>query len=75
MDTGRGLFGYAMAALQHLWVFVVYKGSKVAAIVENEVQLLAILECGKLLLQTPVVFVFGLAFPSKTRSGLALEES
>ena len=52
-----------------------YKRSKVTTIIKNEVQLFAILECGKLLLQTPVVFFFCLALPSKARPGLAWADS
>ena len=44
------------------------EGGQVTTIVENEVQLLAILEGNQLLLQTPVELLLGLALPGKDRN-------
>jgi hypothetical protein len=43
----------------------VYEGCKISAVIEDEVELLAIFEGGKLLLEAPVVLLFGLALPGK----------
>jgi len=63
VDTGGGLLGHAVAILEHLWVLLVDEGSQVAAIVEDEVQALAVVEGGELLLEAPLVLLLGLALP------------
>lgn len=65
VNTRGGLLGDTVAVLEHLGVLVVDEGGQVTTIVENEVQLLAILEGNQLLLQTPVVLLLGLALPGK----------
>jgi hypothetical protein len=39
------------------------EGGQIATVVKNEVELLAILEGGELLLEAPVVLLLGLALP------------
>jgi hypothetical protein len=66
VNTSGGLFRYAVAALELLWVLCVNEGGKIATVIEDEVEALAALEGSQLLLQAPVVLFFGLAFPGKT---------
>lgn len=68
MNTSGGLLGDTEAALEHLWVFVVDESSKISTIIENKVEGLAVLEGGELLLEAPLVFLFGLALPGKAVS-------
>lgn len=63
--TGGGLFRDTVAVLEHLGVLVVDEGGQVTTIIEDEVELLAILEGNKLLLETPVVLLLSLALPSE----------
>ncbi|KUI61723.1 hypothetical protein VP1G_11265 [Cytospora mali] len=65
VNTGGGLLGDTVAVLEHVGVLVVDKVGQVTTVVEDEVELLAILEGGKLLLQAPVVLLLGLALPGK----------
>lgn len=73
VDAGCGLLRDAIAVFQHFRVFGVNERSKISTIVKNEVQFLAVLECGELLLKTPVVLLLGLAFPCKADSGQRLQ--
>lgn len=63
VDTGGGLLGDTIAVLEHLGVLLVDKGGKIATIVEDEVQRLAVLEGGELLLEAPLVFLLSLTLP------------
>jgi hypothetical protein len=65
VNTSGSLFRDTEAILQRLWVFAVNKSSKIATIVKDEVELLATLECKKLLFQAPVVFFLSLTLPCK----------
>lgn len=67
VDTSGSLLGDTVAVLEELGVLVVDKGSEITTVVENEVQLLAILEGKELLLQTPVVLLLSLSLPSEDR--------
>jgi hypothetical protein len=63
VHTGCGLLRHAVAVLEHLGVLLVDKGSQVTAVVEDQVQALAVLEGSKLLLEAPLVLLLGLALP------------
>jgi hypothetical protein len=63
VDTGGGLLGHAVAVLEHLGVLLVDKGSEVTAVVEDQVEALAVLEGSELLLEAPLVLLLGLALP------------
>jgi hypothetical protein len=65
VDTSGGLFRDTVAVLEEFGVFVVDKGSEITTVIKDEIQLLAILECAKLLLQAPVVFLLGLTLPGE----------
>tara|TARA_R110002003_G_scaffold28_16_gene1661 strand:- start:18704 stop:19177 length:474 start_codon:yes stop_codon:yes gene_type:complete len=65
VHAGGGLLGHAVAVLEHLGVLLVDEGSQVTAIVENQVQALAVLEGGELLLEAPLVLLLGLALPGE----------
>lgn len=65
MNTSGGLFGDTKAVIEKLWVLVVDKSSKITTVIEDQVQLVAILEGMELLLQTPVILLLGLTLPGK----------
>jgi hypothetical protein len=65
VDTSGGLLGDTVAALEHVRVLGVDKGSQVTTVVEDEVELATILEGVELLLQAPVVLLLGLALPGE----------
>ena len=64
-SCGR-FFRDTVASLKYFWVLAMDQGSKITAIVEDEIQLLAIGERGQGLLDAPVVFLFGFTFPCET---------
>ncbi len=61
------LLADTIAILQLLRVFRMHQRREVAAVVEDEVEFLAVLEGSQLLLQTPLVLFFCLAFPCEDR--------
>jgi len=65
VDTGGGLLGDTVAVVEHLGVLGVNEGGEVTTIVEDEVELLAILEGEELLLKTPLVLLLGLTLPGE----------
>jgi hypothetical protein len=65
VDTSGGLLGDTVAVLEHLRVLLVDEGGKVTAVVEDQVQALAILESSELLLEAPLVFLLSLTLPSE----------
>jgi hypothetical protein len=65
VDTSGGLLRDTVAVLEHLRVLLVDKGSKVTAVVEDQVERLAVLESSKLLLKAPLVLLLGLALPGE----------
>ena len=65
VDTGGSLLGDTEAVLEHLGVLGVDKGGKVTTVVEDEVELLAILEGLELLVQAPLVLLLGLTLPGE----------
>jgi len=65
VHTGGGLFGHTVAVLEHLRVLLVDEGSQVAAVVEDQVEVLAVLEGSELLLEAPLVFLLGLTLPGE----------
>lgn len=67
VDTGGGLLGDTVAVLEHLGVLLVDESSEVTSVVEDQVEVLAVLEGSELLLQAPVVLLLGLALPGKDR--------
>jgi hypothetical protein len=67
VDTSGGLLGDTVAVLEKLGVLVVDKGGKITTVVEDKVQLLAVLESVELLLQAPVVLLLGLSLPSEAK--------
>jgi hypothetical protein len=66
MYASSGLFRYSVASLEHFRVLVVDECCKVASVVEDQVQMLAIFESAQLLFEAPVVLVFCLSLPSKS---------
>ena len=46
-------------------MLIVNQGSEVSTVIENQVEMLAILEGKELLFQAPIVFFFGLSLPRK----------
>jgi hypothetical protein len=62
-----GTSRHTIAVLEHLGILIVDERSEITSIVENQVQVLAILEGSELLLQAPVVLLLGLALPGKDR--------
>lgn len=70
VDTSGGLLRDTVAVLEELRVLVVDKGSKITTVVEDQVELLAILEGKELLLQTPVVLLLGLTLPGEANTVL-----
>lgn len=65
VDTGGGLLGEAIAALEHVRVLGVHERGQVTTVVEDEVELLAVLERLELLVQAPVVLLRGLTLPGE----------
>ena len=63
VDAGGGLFRDTVAALKLFGIFVVDESGQVTAVVEDEVELLAVTKGVELLLKAPVVLVFRLALP------------
>jgi hypothetical protein len=63
VNTGGGLLGDTVAALQHLGVLLVDEGGEISTVIEDQVQSLAILEGNELLLQAPLVLLLGLSLP------------
>lgn len=65
VNTGGGLLRDTEAALELLGELGVDKGSEVTTVVEDQVELLAILEGTELLLETPLVLLLGLTLPGE----------
>lgn len=65
VHTSGGLLGHTVAVLEHLGVLLVDKGGEITAVIEDQVQVLAVLEGSKLLLEAPLVLLLGLALPGK----------
>ena len=65
VDTGGGLLGETEAAVELLGELGVDEAGQVTTVVEDEVELLAILEGLELLLQAPVVLLLGLTLPGE----------
>ena len=65
VNTSGGLLRHAIAALEHIRVFLVHESSEITAVVKDQVEALAILERSKLLLQAPLVLLLGLALPGE----------
>jgi len=65
VDTGGGLLGEAVAALEHLGVLGVDEGGQVTTVVEDQIELLATVESKELLLEAPVVLFLRLALPGE----------
>ena len=65
VNTSGGLLGDTIAVLEEVRVLLVDKSSEVSTIIEDEVELLAILERDELLFKTPVVFLLSLTLPSE----------
>lgn len=65
VHTGGGLLRDTVAVLEHLGVLLVDESSQVTAVVKDQVEVLAVLEGGKLLLETPLVLLLGLALPGE----------
>lgn len=72
VDAGGGLLRDTVAVLQHLWILVVDKGSKVSTVVEDQVEGLAGWEGLELLLEAPVVLLLGLTLPGEAVLLLAM---
>jgi hypothetical protein len=67
MNAGSCLLRNTLDSSQKVWEFLVHHGGKVTTIVQNHVERLAIAEGPQTLFNTPEVFLFGLALPSKDR--------
>jgi hypothetical protein len=65
VHTGGRLLRHAVAVLEHLRVLLVDESGKVTTVVEDQVQALAVLEGGELLLEAPLVLLLGLALPGE----------
>jgi hypothetical protein len=65
VDTSSGLLGKTVAVLKLLWVLLVNEGGQVTTVVQDHVQLLAILEGVELLLNAPDVLLLGLTLPGE----------
>lgn len=65
VDTGGGLLGDTEAVIEHLGVLLVNEGGEVTTVVEDQVELLAILEGLELLVQAPLVLLLGLTLPGE----------
>ena len=65
VNTGGGLLGDTVAVIKHLRELGVNKGGEVTTVIEDEVELLAILERVELLLQAPLVLLLSLALPGE----------
>ena len=65
VDTGGGLLGDTVAALELLGELLVDEGGEVTTVIEDQVELLAILEGAELLLETPLVLLLGLTLPGE----------
>jgi hypothetical protein len=68
VDTSGGLLGQTVAVLELLRVLVVDERGEVTTVIKDEVELLAILEGGELLLQAPIVLLLGLTLPGEART-------
>lgn len=67
VDTSGGLLGETVAVLELLRVLLVDEGGEVTTVIEDEVELLAVLEGRELLLQAPVVLLIGLTLPGEAK--------
>ena len=65
VNTGGGLFGETPDSGKELWVFFVNEGGEITTVVENQVQRLAAVETLDRLVNTPEVFLLGLALPGE----------
>lgn len=65
VNTGGGLLRETEATLELLRVLVVDERGQITTVVEDKVELLAILESGELLVQAPVVLLLGLTLPGE----------
>lgn len=65
VDTGGSLLGDTVAVLELLGIFVVDERGQVTTVVEDQVELLAILEGAELLFQAPVVLFLSLTLPGE----------
>lgn len=67
VNTSGSLLRETVAALEHLRVLAVDKRGQITTVIKDKVELLSILESAELLLQAPVVLLFGLTLPGKDR--------
>lgn len=67
VNTSGSLLRETVAALEHLRVLAVDKRGQITTVIKDKVELLSILESAELLLQAPVVLLFGLALPGKAK--------
>jgi len=67
VDTSGGLLGKTVTVLQKLGVLLVDESGKITTIIEDKVELLAILESVELLLNAPDVLLLGLTLPGEDR--------
>jgi hypothetical protein len=65
VDTSGSLLRNTVAVLEHLRVLLVDECGKITTVVEDQVQALAVLESGELLLEAPLVLLLGLALPGE----------
>ena len=65
MHTRCRFFRNTVAILKHVGVFVVDEGGEITAIVQDEVEAFVVFEGEELLLQTPIIFIVGFAFPGE----------
>jgi len=65
VNASSSLLRQAIAVLEHIRVLSVHQMGEIATIIQDEVQLFAVLKSKELLLQTPVVFLLGLALPGE----------
>lgn len=67
VNTSGGLLRDTEAVLEHVGVLLVDQRGQITTVIEDQVQLLAVLECLELLLKAPGVLLLGLTLPGEAK--------